>query len=228
MTALIPGEAVPLPSSEALRRALALYRPVGLGVTAFVTIRHWLAPIAAVLDALPAGGRLLDVGCGHGLFANAAALACTTRTVVGIDPSPVKIGAALAAGRAVSNVSFVQGVVQDAPTGPFDAISILDVLYLLPVEQKLAILRACRERIAVDGVLLLKANDTAPRWKYQVARAQEVLMTRVGLTLGHGDLHFLSREQNAALLELAGFRPTIHVLETWLPYPHVLITGVPA
>ena len=36
------------------------------------------------------------------------------------------------------------------------------------------------------------------------ARLQEQLMTGLGLTLGHGELHFLSREQNAGLLELAG------------------------
>ena len=34
-------------------------------------------------------------------------------------------------------------------------------------------------------------------------------MTGLGLTLGHGELYFLSREQNANLLELAGFQPNV-------------------
>jgi hypothetical protein len=45
--------------------------------------------------------------------------------------------------------------------------------------------------------------------------------------MGHG-LHFLSREQNAALLELAGFKPRTVVLESWLPYPHVMFVSRPA
>ena len=39
------------------------------------------------------------------------------------------------------------------------------------------------------------------------ALLQEQAMTGIGLTMGGGELHFLSREQNAGLLELAGFKP---------------------
>jgi len=39
---------------------------------------------------------------------------------------------------------------------------------------------------------VLKTNDTTPAWKYRVARLQEQAMTGIGLTLGHGDLHFFS------------------------------------
>ena len=52
-------------------------------------------------------------------------------------------------------------------------------------------------------------------------------MTGVGLTMGHG-LYFLSREQNAELLRLAGFEPRLVDLNTWLPYPHVMFVSRPA
>jgi hypothetical protein len=45
--------------------------------------------------------------------------------------------------------------------------------------------------------------------------------------MGHGELHFFSREQNASLLELAGFRPQLVDLNTWLPYPHVMFVSRP-
>jgi hypothetical protein len=44
--------------------------------------------------------------------------------------------------------------------------------------------------------------------------------------MGHG-LYFLSRDQHAGLLELAGFQPTIVDLNSWLPYPHVMFVGRP-
>ena len=216
-----------LTPSEAIRQSLGRYRGQPLGIRGFVLARHILAPLARVMDAMPASGRILDVGCGHGLFANALGLGSPAREVLGVDPSGAKIAVARASSSGVSNVHFQQGLVQDIQEGEFDGISILDVLYLLPVEEKLAVLRACRERISPNGVLVLKTNDTRPPWKYRVARLQEQLMTGLGLTLGHGELHFMSREQNAGLLELAGFQPRIVDLNNWLPYPHVMFVCRP-
>ena len=217
----------PLPPSTVIRRSLGRYAGQSLGIRGFVLARHLLAPLGRVLEAVPARGRLLDVGCGHGLFANAAALGSPDRQVLGVDPSGGKIGVARASSAGLPNVRYVRGTVQEIDERGFDAITILDVLYLLPIEEKLAVLRACRERIAPDGVLILKTNDTRPAWKYRVARLQEEAMTGLKLTLGHGDLYFLSREQNAGLLELAGFRPRIVDLNTWLPYPHVMFVSRP-
>lgn len=216
----------PLPPSIAIRRSLGRYSGQPLGIRGFVLARHVLAPLARVLAAVPPRGRLLDVGCGHGLFANAAALGSPERQVLGVDPSGAKISVARSSSADLTNVRYAQGTVQEIEEDGFDAISILDVLYLLPIEEKLAVLRACRERIAPDGVLIVKTNDTRPPWKYRVARLQEEAMVGLRLTMGHG-LHFMSREQNAGLLELAGFRPTIVDLNTWLPYPHVMFVSRP-
>jgi len=216
-----------LPPSAAIRRSLGLYTGQPLGIRGFVLARSILAPLARVLAEMPTSGRLLDVGCGHGLFANALALGSADRQVLGVDPSGAKIAVARASSSSVANVRYEHGMVQAVDDGEFDGISILDVLYLLPVEEKLAVLRACRERISPSGVLVLKTNDTRPPWKYRVARLQEQLMTGLGLTLSHGDLHFLSREQNAGLLELTGFQPRIVDLNTWLPYPHVMFVSRP-
>ncbi|MBA2447045.1 MAG: class I SAM-dependent methyltransferase [Chloroflexi bacterium] len=220
-------DARPLPPTLALQRSLQRYRRLSPGIRAFVRARLLLAPLAEILGRLPSGGRILDVGCGHGLFANALALGSPTRVVVGVDPAPAKIVVAIASAEGLPNVRFVRGTVEDLDERDFDAIVILDVLYLLRVERKLAVLRACRERLATGGVLVLKTNDTRPRWKYRVAYLQERLMTGLGLTRGQG-LYFLSREQNAALLELAGFQPKTVVLRSRLPYPHVLFLARPA
>ena len=213
--------------TAALKRALGRYAGQPLGIRGFVLARHLLAPVARVLAAVPDAGRILDVGCGHGLFANALALGSPARQVLGVDPSGAKLAVAKASATGLSNVRFAQGTVRQVDEGGFDAITILDVLYLLPIEEKLAVLRACRERIAPSGVLILKTNDTRPPWKYRVARLQEQAMTCLGLTMGHGELHFFSQEQNASLLELAGFRPQLVDLNTWLPYPHVMFVSRP-
>jgi len=211
----------------AIRRSLGRYRGQPLGIRGFVLARHLLAPLARVVAAVPSAGRILDVGCGHGLFSNALALGSPARQVLGVDPSGAKVAVARASSAGLPNVRYLQGTVQQVDEQGFDAITILDVLYLLPVEEKLALLRACRERIAPNGVLILKANDTRPPWKYRVARLQEQAMTGLGLTMGQGKLYFLGREQNANLLELAGFQPHFVDLNTWLPYPHIMFMSRP-
>lgn len=222
-----PNASAPLSPSLALRQALGRYSRQSLGIQGFVLARHILAPLARVLGAVPASGRVLDVGCGHGLFTNALALGSAERQVLGVDPSGTKIVAARASAAGLPNVRYVQGTVHDIGEHNFDAITILDVLYLLPIEDKLALLRACRERIAPDGIFVVKTNDTQPPWKYRVAQLQEQAMTGIGLTMGHG-LYFQGREQNASLLELAGFTPRFVDLNTWLPYPHVMFVCTPA
>jgi 2-polyprenyl-3-methyl-5-hydroxy-6-metoxy-1,4-benzoquinol methylase len=133
--------------------------------------------------------------------------------------------------RRVPNARYAVGSAADAladrPAGGYDAVTILDVLYLLPPPTKLALLQACRALVAPHGLLLLKTNDTTPAWKYRWARFEEQLMTGLGLTKGQG-LYFYSAAENQALLADAGFRARVVRLESWLPYPHVLFVARPA
>ncbi len=222
--------ALPRRAAAPLARALALYAGESPGVRLHVLARHWLCPLRRIADHVPSRGRVLDVGCGHGLFGNLLALESPRREVVGIDPMASKIAVAQRVARALPNARYVVGSAADAladrPPGGYDVVTILDVLYLLPPPAKLALLQACRALIAPHGLLLLKTNDTRPAWKYRWARFEEQLMTGLGLTEGQG-LHFFSAAENQALLAAAGFQARVVRLDTWLPYPHVLFVARP-
>lgn len=205
--------------------ALRLYRTEPLPTRLFVRARRMLTPVTAIVAHIPDTGAVLDVGCGHGLFTFALAHAYPRRRFLGVDPSPAKLAVAERVGRHVPNTTFRNCPVEAVAGEKFSVILILDVLYLLPPEQKRAMLRSCRALLAPGGVLILKTNDTAPAWKYEVARAQERLMTGAGFTMGTGALHFLSRAQNAALLEETGFQPVAYPLRHWTPYPHLLFVA---
>src|SRR4051794_33477705 len=113
----------------AIRRSLGRYRGQPLGIRGFVLARHLLAPLARVVAAVPSAGRILDVGCGHGLFSNALALGSPARQVLGVDPSGAKVAVARASSAGLPNVRYLQGTVQQVDEQGFDAITILDVLY---------------------------------------------------------------------------------------------------
>ncbi|MGY1752256.1 class I SAM-dependent methyltransferase [Blastococcus sp. SYSU D01042] len=99
--------------------------------------RGWGAPIhAAVLDAtgVGAGTTLLDLGCGAGHLARAAADRGAVVTGVDIDADAVARAAA-----EVPEGTFVVRTAQDPPAGPFDVVAAVQLL--MHVRDPLAVLR---------------------------------------------------------------------------------------
>jgi SAM-dependent methyltransferase len=88
--------------------------------------RGWGAPLyAAVLDAAAVGPgtSVLDLGCGAGPFARAAADRGARVTGIDLDPAAVALAAA-----EVPEGSFAVGNAQDPPPGPFDVVVMVQLL----------------------------------------------------------------------------------------------------
>jgi 2-polyprenyl-6-hydroxyphenyl methylase/3-demethylubiquinone-9 3-methyltransferase len=209
--------------------ALALYRDLPLGVRLHTRIRARSCPFEAVVARVPARGRLLEVGCGHGLFANEAALHNDALSVLGIDPSVEKIRWAECTTRGRTNVRFRCARVESILEEGFDSLAVVDVLYLVPRREWLAFLGSCRKRLRPGGQLLLKEVDVRPRWKFYRCVAQETVAVRwLGVTLG-STFSFAPPEVMSALLREAGFEAiTVTDLGAGYATPHVLYEAVRA
>jgi SAM-dependent methyltransferase len=88
--------------------------------------RGWGAPLhGAVLDAgaVGPGATLLDLGCGRGLFARAAADRGARVTGIDLDPAAVAQAAA-----EVPEGRFAVGDAASPPAGPFDVVAAVQVL----------------------------------------------------------------------------------------------------
>jgi SAM-dependent methyltransferase len=86
----------------------------------------WGVPLyAAVLDATAVGQgtRLLDLGCGAGLFARAAADRGARVTGIDVDPAAVAFAAA-----EVPEGEFAVRPAEDPPAGPFDVVAAVQLL----------------------------------------------------------------------------------------------------
>ena len=55
----------------------------------------------------------------------------------------------------------------------------MDVLYLLGREAALGLVAEAAAALAPGGALVVKEIDVRPRWKYELARAQELVSTRI-------------------------------------------------
>ncbi len=209
------------------RAVLRLYPPVPTSVAAHVRLRWATCPLRAVAAAIPLTGRVLEVGCGHGLLANYLALESPDREVHGVDIDGPKIEAARRAG-AMSGATFS---VTDPhsprlPDGPWDAIAIVDVLYLLTEDEQRRILRACATALAPGGILVVKEMSPSPRWKAAWNRAQETLAVRVlRITEGGGGFVFLPPAQLAGWMADDGLTATHRPLHKGYPHPHHLVVG---
>ncbi|WP_448629517.1 class I SAM-dependent methyltransferase [Cellulomonas soli] len=206
------------------RAALRLFADAPLGVRAHVHGRWWSAPFAPVVAALPAAGRVLEVGCGHGLFSAYAALTSPGRTVVGVDIDPAKIAHAQAATRGSGTaVSFTVEPSGAVPAGPWAAVVFVDVLYLLPAQEQRRLLREAVHALAPDGVVVVKEMDTRPRWKARWNTWQETVSVKVlGLTAGSA-FDFVEPRVMAGWLSELGLTPRLQRIDRGRLHPHHLL-----
>lgn len=205
---------------------LPLYAAAPLPVRAFLKGRVLLSDLDFVESRVPRSGAVADLGCGHGLFANYLALSAPARDVTGIDLSREKIAHAAATVGRRTNIRFTCGDIHGAELPPCDAVTIVDVTYLMPAEEKLSLLKAAYAALKPGGTLVWKAQERRPRWKFAFTYAQELAATKAGLTAGkRGGFFFLSRQEAASLLEKAGFYPEIVEMPTRRPYTDILYIG---
>jgi len=172
-------------------------------------------------------GTIVDLGCGHGLFANLMALRSPERRVSGIDPSAGKIELARGTIGDRSDIDFIRASIFDCGISECDAITIVDVLYLLPRQEQKRVLVECRRKLRPGGVLVWKAQERRPCWKFAWTYLQELITASAGLILGrrYGRLAFMSREEALAALREAGFKPRTVEMKTRRPYTDIIYLG---
>lgn len=209
------------------RAALALYRDLPLGVRGHVQLRWWSAPFPPIEAALPASGRILEIGCGHGLFSAYAAVAGPARTFRGVDIDEDKIRwARQAAAKVGARLEFATSPSGAVPAGPWDAVVVVDVLYLLPAERQRALLEEALATVRPGGVLVVKEMAPEPRWKARWNAAQETLSVKIlRITEGGGDFVFVPPAEMADWLHEAGADVRLQRLDRGRLHPHHLLVA---
>jgi cyclopropane fatty-acyl-phospholipid synthase-like methyltransferase len=180
--------------------------------------------LLSVLDLLlPEDGRILDIGCGFGLFAAYFGQTQRERTIVGVDPDERRIAMArrTCAELGLGHHEFIAGDARDASvTGPFDAAYMLDVMHHIPREDQRRLLERLRDLLAPRGVLVVKDITTEP-WsglKFTELLDRVMVGWKEPLSYRH------HREWAEMLTEL-GFKVRVVRVPDVLPYPHVVIAA---
>lgn len=208
------------------RRVLSLYAGAPISARGHVRVRWATCPFGAVAAQLPVAGRILEVGCGHGLLSLHLASMSPDRQVHGIDVDDDKLATArAAAARGGLTCTFERVEGDHLPDGPWDGIAIVDVLYLLEADDQLDLLHSCATALGPGGVLVVKEMALAPQWKAAWNAAQETAAVRIlGITEGE-ELTFLPPLRLAAAMADAGLEVRHRPIHRGYPHPHYLLVG---
>ena len=212
---------------RAARQAFTAYRDAPTGDRVHVLLRWLSCPFGPVVEVLPRSGRVLEVGCGHGLFSTYLAARATGVTVHGVDIDEDKVAVAAATVVPGERRSFAVARSGAVPPGPWDGVVLVDVLYLLDAAGQRELLLACAAQLAPGGVLVVKDMDVRPRWKARLNSLQESVSVRVlGITEGSRAFDFVPPGERARWLVEAGLVDVrSRRLDRGRAHPHHLLVG---
>ncbi len=208
---------------QAIGRIVRALPPIerAYSIVRFSILRPKLLSVMDLL--LPAEGRILDVGCGFGLFAAYFGQTHPLRRIVGVDPDARRIGIArrVAASLDLKDHTFVAGDVRSAAVeGPFAAAYVLDVMHHLPRDDQRRVLERLRGLLAPGGILLVKDITTEPRFGLLFTEVLDRIM--VGW---NEPLAYRHHREWGEMLTGLGFKVRMVRVPDVLPYPHVVIAA---
>lgn len=180
--------------------------------------------LLSVMDLLlPDEGRILDIGCGFGLFAAYFGQTQPARRIVGVDPNARRIEMARHVCERVGlpgNTFFAGDAREVAIEGPFAGAYVLDVMHHIPADDQLPLLARLRDLLAPRGVLVVKDITTEPRFGLAFTRLLDRAM--VGLD---EPLTYRHHREWGEMLTSLGFHVRMVRVPDVLPYPHVVIAA---
>jgi len=174
----------PLRNRDLKAAAKRLYADASGATRTIQSLRPYICPFTRLLDFVPPGSRVLDIGCGAGLL---LALAADTRPLgpcVGFDSNGKAIAVAgLAAKRLAaaekSAPKFVRLDVRDPwPVGTFDVVAMIDVLHHVPVAAQQSAISQAVAAVPPGGTFLYKDISPRPRWRAWMNRLHDLVMVR--------------------------------------------------
>jgi cyclopropane fatty-acyl-phospholipid synthase-like methyltransferase len=208
------------PDRTAALAAWRSYRGAPLSTRAFLGARLAVVPLGAMDGELhELKGRVLSLGCGHGIVERYLAELNPDVTVDGYELDGARVHLAAETGAAAPRVTVsCADVTQLSDLETHDGALAVDVLHHVAPEAHVDIARALHRCLRPGGTLLVKDIDTHPRWKHRWNEMHDRLVA------GPDTIHCRSAEDMAAVVASAGFDVVeIRRLHRYGPYPHYLV-----
>jgi cyclopropane fatty-acyl-phospholipid synthase-like methyltransferase len=224
--------------------AAAPYRPGGQFAWHFARGKLGRDPVFRSLlerGDVPAGARVLDIGCGQGLFASLLAAVDQVSAAgkwpstwasapvgcryAGVELMPRDIARAESALRHLPTApSFACADMRTAPLPPSDLVVILDVLHYVDHAAQAELLARVRAALPPKGRLLLRIGDRSSRRGFAVSQWVDHVVT---LVRGHRVPPTFCRtlQEWTTLLEGLGFSVLSVPMSAGTPFANILLVA---
>lgn len=183
-------------------RAWRSYRGAGLGVLAFLAARMAVAPLGPLeRDFRRLNGRILSLGCGHGVVDRYVAELNPAVSIVGVELDEDRVRIARASEHRAPRVRVRhQDVTLLEDSGAYDGALVVDVLHHVPFEEHARIAASLADCLRPDAICLVKEMATTPRRQYWWNRIHD------RLSAGPGPIYCRAPEDLAEVFAGKGFR----------------------
>jgi 2-polyprenyl-3-methyl-5-hydroxy-6-metoxy-1,4-benzoquinol methylase len=148
-------------------------------------LQHWrpyVCPFDLVIEEVPEGSFVLDVGCGGGLLLGALASIGRIRGGVGFDFSADGIRVAEAMLKALPagcNLRFQHLSALDRwPEGAFSVVTLIDVMHHVAVASQREVFRTAAQALKPGARLIYKDIAPRPRWRAHANTLHDLLLAR--------------------------------------------------
>ncbi len=153
------------------------YRGAPWPTRLLMTARPFICPLDVAAEAVPEGARVLDVGCGAGLWLRWLARDRRIASGVGVDVSARTVAVAAACAADEETLRFEHREPGAPwPDGTFDVVTAVDVLHHVPPEDQPRFVTALAEK--AERRVVLKDVAPTPRWRAWANALHDFLMTR--------------------------------------------------
>jgi ubiquinone/menaquinone biosynthesis C-methylase UbiE len=212
-------------NKELMKQVISLYQTAGWKKW-FSSIRFWDAPFAQVERLVPKKGKVIDLGCGEGIFTNYLGLASSSRDILGIELNRTRVSQA---DRGLTNVEFRKGDVVKSKLPIADCIISFHLLHHLPSRNdQEKVLTKCHRSLTSKGKLIVVEVIEVPLLKYVISWLTDAFIVPILFENKLFDFSFNYRKKREweMLLNKLGFKVTTKVAHQGKPFSHVVFTCV--
>jgi len=187
----------------------------------FISLRYITCPWNKLINLVNEEKKILDIGCGHGLFLNLIKKKFNNMICVGQDHDSIKIQLAKLSSTEIKFLTGDEEINESAEY--FDYVSLIDVLYSVPLDKWDSILTLAYRNLKPGGTLILKETVNKPLLKYYFCSTQEIIAIKI-LHYTKGEFpHLMPIEYYLEKLKCNNFKVSKHYsISKKYIWPHYL------